>query len=103
MIKMSLQMFITKIIVTFMVSSQTYFLGWNIEGQCPHVHLLIGIYTWNDKEYSGTSGTTGEEPTKSKYNYSLIFLHNLYENNYACGMKMVYFWKYFTTLDTLFV
>ena len=49
-------------------------MRWNLVGHGPHVDLLEDVDTGDDEEHPGTSGSSGEQATKTEDHRSLVFL-----------------------------
>ena len=52
-------------------------MRWDLVGHGPHVDLLEDVDTGDDEEDPGTSGSSGEEATKTEDHRTFVFLHSV--------------------------
>ncbi len=55
----------------------SYLLGRDIEGERPHVHLLVGVDAGDDEEDAGAAGAAAQKATQAEDDHALVLLNDL--------------------------
>ena len=66
-----------KVITSWWLTLQTDLLGWDVVSLCPHVDLLVVVYTRDDEEDPGTPGSALQESAQPEDDGPLVLLRNL--------------------------